>query len=297
MGSSETIDIGFGFDANYAPHTASTLASLVRHTRAQRFRFTMLHAGVDREMQRKIESVAPESEYLWREIQDSDAPAMDAKGHINRATLFRLGLEKYAPADCKRILYLDSDLTALRDIRPLWETDLEGRPIAAVVDAYLDPAAFARTWGLSGEDGYFNAGVLLIDLERVRKEKLFTRALELIAGRSADMPYSDQDALNIVFWTRWTRLAPVWNIQRHMIIPEGEHALPTDRQLGQARPGIVHFMGAEKPWLPNTWHPWSWTYWENLQRTPFLQSVADKFGMNAFKRFRLRLRWMRRRPY
>ena len=92
------------------------------------------------------------------------------------------------------------------------------------------------------------------------------------------------------------RLDPAWNIQRHMIIPEHEHALPTDRQLGRERPGIVHFMGPAKPWMPDTWHPWSWAYWDNLQRTPFLQQVADKFGMSAFKRFRLHLRWLRRGP-
>lgn len=298
MSAVRPIDIGFGFDINYAPHTASVLASLVRHARGQRFRITMLHAGVDRDTQAKIESVAPEHEYRWCEIQDADVPDVGNRSisHINRATLFRLGLEKYAPADCARILYLDSDITILRDVRDLWAVDLEGQPIGAVIDAYLDPAKFAQTWKLEGEGAYFNAGILLIDLDQVRSEKLFSRTIELIAAQGADMPYSDQDALNAVFWRRWKRLDPAWNIQRHMIIPEHEHTLPTDRQLGRERPGIVHFMGPAKPWMPDTWHPWSWAYWENLQRTPFLQQVADKFGMSAFKRFRLHLRWLRRGP-
>jgi lipopolysaccharide biosynthesis glycosyltransferase len=53
------VDIGFGFDTEYALHTASTLASLVRHARGRRFRITMLHVGVGDDLKRKIESVAP----------------------------------------------------------------------------------------------------------------------------------------------------------------------------------------------------------------------------------------------
>lgn len=293
---SGVIDLGFGFDTNYAPHVASVLASVVRHARGQRFRITMLHAGVERALQERIEAVAPGHEYLWREIQDADVPQLGDRGHINRATLFRLGLEKYAPADCTRMLYLDSDITVLRDVRDLWAIDLQGQPIGAVIDAFLDPAKFAQTWKLDGAGAYFNAGVLLIDLAQVRAEKLFSRTIDLIAAQGADMPYSDQDALNAVFWRRWTRLDPAWNIQRHMVIPEGEHALPADRKLGRERPGIVHFMGPAKPWMPDTWHPWSWAYWDNLQRTPFLQEVAEKFGVNAYKRLRLHLRWLRRGP-
>lgn len=298
MSPARPIDVGFGFDANYAPHTASVLASLVRHARGQRFRFTLLHAGVDRATQAKIEAVAPEHHYHWCEIQDSDVPDIGDKriSHINRATLFRLGLEKYAPADCTRILYLDSDISILRDVRDLVAIDLEGAAVGAVVDSYLDAAAFAKQWKLEGEGDYFNAGVMVIDLAQVRAEKLFTRAIELVGAQGVDMPYSDQDALNAIFWRRWKRLDPAWNIQRHMIIPEGWRRPPADRLLGAERPGIVHFMGPAKPWMPETWHPWSWAYWENLQRTPFLQEVAHKFGMSAYKRFRLHLRWLRRGP-
>ena len=298
MSSLRPIDVGFGFDANYAPHTASALASLVRHAPGQRFRFTLLHAGVDKATQAKIEAVAPRHEFHWREILDSDVPDIGDKriSHISRATLFRLGLEKYAPEDCARILYLDSDITILRDVRDLMAIDLEGQPVGAVVDAYLDPAKFATQWELEGEGAYFNAGVMVIDLAQVRGEKLFARAIERIATRGVDMPYSDQDALNAVFWRRWKRFDPAWNIQRHMIIPEGWRRPPSDRLLGAERPGIVHFMGPSKPWMPDTWHPWSWAYWENLQRTPFLQEVADKFGMSAYKRLRLQLRWLRRGP-
>lgn len=293
---SGVIDLAFGFDRNYAPHAASALASVARHARGQRFRIIMLHAGIERPLQETIESVAPGHEYVWREILDADVPQLGDRGHINRATLFRLGLEQYAPSDCTRVLYLDSDIAVLRDVRDLWAIDLEGQPIAAAIDAYLDPVKFARAWKLDGEGAYFNAGVLLIDLAKVREEKLFGRTIDLIAHQGADMPYSDQDALNAVFWRRWTRLDPAWNIQRHMVIPEGEHALSEDRKLGRERPGIVHFMGPAKPWMPGTWHPWSWAYWDNLRRTPFMREVAEEHGIDLYKRLRLRLRWLRRGP-
>jgi lipopolysaccharide biosynthesis glycosyltransferase len=291
----DAIDIAFGFDANYAPHAAGVMAAVRRFAPGVQLRFIILHEGVEPELRRQMETVAPDATWLWREIVADDFPAFTDRGHINRSTLFRLGLEKHAPADCRRVLYLDADLAILSDVRPLWQTDLQGKPIAAVVDAYLDAAEFARRWGLEGEGAYFNAGVLLIDLEQVRRERLFVKAIEFIAAHEPELPYSDQDALNHVFWRNWRELDVAWNVQRFQAMPETARDLPEHKRLHGA-PAIVHFMGAEKPWLPGVWHPWAWTYWRNLAWTPFTGMIAEKYGVGALQRARLWLRWLRRRP-
>lgn len=288
------MDIALGFDANYAPHAASVMAAVRRFTPGVRLRFIILHEGVDGELRRKVESVAPDATWLWREIHPDDFPAFSDRDHLKRATLFRLGLEKHAPADCRRVLYLDSDLAILADLRPLWETDLEGHPLAAVIDAWVD-IEFTRRWGLEGEGPHFNGGVLLLDLEKVREEKLFTKAIEFVAAHEPELEYGDQDALNCVFWRRWKQLDVAWNVQRFQAMPETARDLPAHKRLHGA-PAIVHFTGPEKPWLPGIWHPWAWTYWRSLAQTPFAGEVAEKHGVGALQRARLWLRWLRRKP-
>jgi lipopolysaccharide biosynthesis glycosyltransferase len=292
----EDIDVAFGFDEPYTAHVAAIIASIARYSKGCNFRFIMLNFGVDRMRQVRIETLAPNARFFWVEIREDDLPAFEARRHLTRSTLFRLGLEKLAPPDCERVIYLDGDLTVIGDLKELWHCDLGGAPIGAVVDGLVDPAPFADRWGLSAGGRYFNAGVLLIDLKKVRAEQSFTTVIEFVAKHDLELPFNDQDALNWAFWNNWHALSVAWNVQRPMAVPWDAHKIPADKQLGGQRPLIVHYTGAEKPWLPTGYHPWSWLYWESLARTPFFYEVARTYRVNVLMRLRLRLRWMRRRP-
>lgn len=286
---SERIDIAMGFDDRYAPHAAAVIASIVRHAPGAVFRFIILHDGVTPTRQGAIESLAPGSRFVWTQVSDDDLPPWEY-GHISRATLFRLGLEKLGPVDCHRALYIDADVVVLDDVRKLAHVDLGANAIGAVRDRYVDAADFAQRWSLAADaPRYFNAGVLVIDLDRVRQEGVFSKAAEFIARyRQGKLPYGDQDALNYFFWDRWAELDPAWNVQSFM----------TSEEIAAAErgPALVHFVGPDKPWLPNIWHPWAWSYWESVKRTPFAAEVARTYKMDFYQMMRLRLKWWLRRP-
>lgn len=285
------VTIAMGFDAGYAPHAAAVVVSIVRHAPKGCFRFLMLHDGVGESVRRQVEAVAPKAEFLWREVGDDDVPAFATREHLTRATLFRLALEQLAPDDVARVIYLDVDIAVAHDLRELWAVDLGDNLVGAVTDDSVAPEALASRWGLAAGGGYFNAGVLLIDLARVRAEGVFSAALEFVATHGHDLPYNDQDALNWACWGRWRRLDRVWNVQRPaaMACDRG----PVDG-LQDAAPRIIHFTEAFKPWIRGAFHPWAWLYWRNLQQTPFLAEVARKSGIGRLERFRLWLRWLRR---
>jgi lipopolysaccharide biosynthesis glycosyltransferase len=288
---SERFDIAMGYDGNYAPHAASTIASVVRHSPGTRFRFLMLYADIPPDLKARVERAAPGQDFVWIAVNYNDMPTYTANEkmpYINRTTLFRLGLEFLAPSDARRVLYLDADLIVLNDVRELLELPFESHPLAAVEDAFLDADKFASRWNLPAGGGYLNAGVLLLDLEEIRREKLLTKALDFLAQNGAQLPFADQDALNWAFWKRWRVLDNCWNVQRQPGI--------VGEKRGESAPAIVHFTTQHKPWLAGMWHPWSWIYWDNLARTPFFDEVARREGVSFWTRQRLRLRWMRRRP-
>ena len=83
-----------------------------------------------------------------------------------------------------RVLYLDADTVVPGDLAELWETDVEGYEFAAVRDFYgkifLGP-------------GYFNAGVMLFNLARIRKTRLFEKSIDLLCRKRLFLP--DQTAL------------------------------------------------------------------------------------------------------
>lgn len=296
----EVIDVALGIDANYAVHAAAVIASVSRYGKASRFRFIIVQEGVGPDLQKQIERLAPNAAFVWIEIGNDDVPAFQAREHLTRSTLYRLGLEKLAPVDCRRIVYLDADITVIGDISELWRTDLQSRPLGAVVDGFLAPdygngQLFHERWSLP-EGKYFNAGILVIDLQQVREKKLFSKTIEFLAEHGRELPFNDQDALNHVFHNDWLPLSVAWNVQRRQSVSWEVRTIPAEMQLGDQRPLIVHYTGPEKPWLSTGYHPWSWIYWESLAHTPFLRAVAQRQGVNRFKRVKLWLRWMMCKP-
>src|SRR5262249_32029982 len=154
--------------------------------------------------------------------------------------------------------------------------------IGAVRDAYVDADAFAAKGGRpSGASLYFNAGMLVIDLERVRAEKSFSAALEFVVANNAELLLGDQDGLNYTFWGRWERIDPAWNVQRYLTPKErAEEQQEPMRRWRRRTPALVHFIGMENPWMPNVWHPWAWMYWTALKHTPFEREVAAAYKMD-----------------
>lgn len=87
-----------------------------------------------------------------------------------------------------RVLYLDCDTIIMRDISNFFHTDLGDSDIGCVLDN-----AHAGLF----KHRYFNAGVMLMDLEKIRHDGLMVTSRELIARKK--MKHPDQDAMNKIF--------------------------------------------------------------------------------------------------
>lgn len=98
-----------------------------------------------------------------------------------------------------KILYLDTDTVAFKDIGPLFDTDISNYPLAVVHDVMR--AA-----------NYFNSGVVLFNLTIIRKEKSFDAVRDYIFAHKMVMP--DQDTLNIVYKDRALFVDRKYNEQR-----------------------------------------------------------------------------------
>lgn len=126
--------------------------------------------------------------------------------HASKSTYYRLLLSEFLDPSIKEILYLDVDTLVLEDIRALFDnTDLSNHVAAVVLDAinaneYIDsistiyssndkkqyfPVKFSK---------YFNAGMLLINLDKWRQDNIGLKCIDLI---KVGLPFLDQDALNI----------------------------------------------------------------------------------------------------
>lgn len=89
-----------------------------------------------------------------------------------------------------KLLYLDYDVVARKDIGELYHTDISDYEMAGVLD-YYGSWFFYRSWP---RRDYVNSGVLLLNMDMIRRTALFARCRELMKTKWMFMP--DQSALN-----------------------------------------------------------------------------------------------------
>lgn len=178
------------------------------------------------------------------------------------------------PRRVRRMLYLDADVLILDDVSRLWRTSLQGKILGAVQDVgfmLLEEANLPMDGReVPPSSKYFNSGVLLLDLDRWRRENCTEETLLYLRNHRARVAFPDQDALNVVCAGQWRELPMRWNCSLHASLsrlPSLSLEEQVDHSEAVARPGILHFMGTPKPWEKGCTHRrvFLWHYY--LDRT------------------------------
>lgn len=198
----------------------------------------------------------------------------------------RLWVHEFFPPGIDRVLYLDADLVVTGSIAPLWNADLGGALLGAVDIPGSDRGV--AMLGMRAEDGYFNSGVLLIDVAqwratRANEEVLaYMRANPVLGGN----PVFDQDALNACFYSRTKRLDYRWNVIRPFFhAPPTLPLEPSELMTICREARIIHFNGGSKPWSYFCDHPRRSEYRKYLRMTEWRDFVpADRTPLNRMRR-------------
>lgn len=146
-----------------------------------------------------------------------------------------------------KAVFLDSDLVVNLDIAELYEIDIEGYYLAGVKDIFpIQYPNFARDYArdnnLAGFEDYINCGVLLMNLDMIRRDGLVQKFLDGIKDNNR---FVDQDILNRVCHGNIKILPWRFNMTPRNTEEEFDILLGTDRGEGSE---IVHYCGPDKPW-------------------------------------------------
>ena len=173
-------------------------------------------------------------------------------GRITVSTMDRLFLPLLLP-ELPRVVYMDVDTLVLGDVTELARIDLDGHA-AAVRDSNISAAA---EWASAGRrlptelatelrrsaghaHGFgvpaINAGVLVMDLERMRKDDFTSRYL----GLGERYGLHDQDTMLLYLGPDRVHLPARWN------------ALPVHEDVED--PAVIHWASLTKPWEDELTH-------------------------------------------
>ncbi|KXT74715.1 putative CDP-glycerol:glycerophosphate glycerophosphotransferase [Streptococcus sp. DD10] len=181
--------------------------------------------------------------------------------HIHYAAYFRYCIPEIVEE--ARVLYLDCDMIFTEDLSPLFEVDLKGYGLGAVVDKPTTTEGF-------------NSGLLLID--RIWwQENQVTENLVALTEKHHHEVYGDQGILNLYFKERWYRLPWTYNLQVGSDKDQYHYGDLAWYDAFKGIPAVIHYTSHNKPWTShrfNRFREMWWFYyalsWEEiLLRKPF----------------------------
>ena len=298
---SAPIVIAVALDSRYPPWTATLLRSCVRANPSSSICFEILHDRTlsDEDCERLAETgTSSRSSVRFHSVARDDLSDLPTTPLFGSIVWLRFWLPELL-LDRSRVIYLDSDTLVMSDLQGLWETPLDPHPLGAVANV-VEPAArpHVRALGIQYPGGFFNSGVLLMDLDRMRTEGSSEQLFKAAADLRESLVWPDQDALNLVFADRWFPLHPRWNTQNSFwawrqwaVEVFGETVVAE----AASQPGIRHFEGPgiSKPWHYLCPYPGRKEYRALLAETPWAGTpLEDSTAATWFLRvFRGKMRY------
>lgn len=222
---------------------------------------------------------------------------MPKVGHFTRGTYLRLLIPEVLNA-YEKIVYLDVDIVVKKDIAELHNIDLENNYLGAVQDLAMlvflkfNKLDFGKIYNGSVEDylkkylnfqetsQYFNAGVLLLNLKKMRESHLPQELLKTLSEKTCK--FVDQDILNSVFNNKGILfLDRRWNVftanngNLNTFWKELPLYYQNEYLFTRADPYIIHYIGPKKPWSDYE-EDFAPSWWENALKSPMLPLIYKK---------------------
>lgn len=255
------IPIVLATDKNYLSPTYITILSMIENKNSSStYDIKILASG---------EISDSEKEFFYKMIQDRNDILINFismkdqfsgvdthSNYITKATYYRLLLPELL-TQYSYCLYLDTDIIICDDLQQLYSAseELGEEYLIAGVKELPDCIPHYHELGMKSAEGYFNAGVIILNLDLIRKQNLQEQMLLEVSKKHL---YHDQDILNMICKGKIKYLPVKFNkmIKYFYIFPGMDCLTETAKKYyGEKEyedaikhPVILHYSSPVKPW-------------------------------------------------
>lgn len=281
----QTIPIFFAFNNDYIEPASVAFFSLLNKARSTIF-FDMyvLHSDISTSRQQVLFNIVSrfKNAKLTFISVGSEFNDIFSKGNYSLGTagskftsdtLTRCFASRFFPQYSK-IIYSDVDVIFVNDISELYDIDLNGKYFAGVKNAFTKFSEYELSH-LSSQnyamlkDKYIAGGIFVMNLEKIREDKLDTKMLAIANDNSIIKRWPDQDIINIASEGK-VAFIPLnyisYPYMKDLLNNPSFTSVFTREELYDSiiNPKIIHF-ASNKPWNsnPNYSNLW-WTYFDYL---------------------------------
>lgn len=233
------MQIAYGVDRNFIRPMGISMTSILEHNPQAQFHVFL--DDISSEDKKRIQETVDHyhTSCTLYYVDSSIFKTFPVRSTWSVAVYFRFFTAETLYGKSDRLLYVDADVLCVGKIDKLFSMDMKGNTIAAVPDpSFQDENAkhkHMRGIGCQGTD-YFNAGIILIDLNKWHTEQISDKAIQLLSENpNRWIVAQDQDVLNVLMANKTYWLPVKYNYRATL-----EDIYPDV--------ALVHYSGSPKPW-------------------------------------------------
>lgn len=283
---------------NYVPYLAVLVKSIIENTESTNLiDIIILYCILSEKNKNELSKIVEKEKNVTVCFKDVNAyftdkelfvGGKDNSAYLSKETYFRLVTPQILPR-YNKALYLDSDIVVQENWIRIFDIDIQDYYVAAVNDIWGNWECFLHNselkkyrkeeLNLENPVNYFNAGVLLINLDRFRKEYRENELIDLAMSRN--WRKHDQDLLNYICkgnvkWLdyRWNLIeCPSKKAKTTISCDEYERYMKSYNT-----PYIVHY-ATRKPWYILDMM-YAELFWQYAFKTPYKEFLLKQFVKN-----------------
>lgn len=274
----QIIPIFFSSDDNYIPFLSVAINSLISNaSKEYNYEIIILNSGLSSDNMEKIskydkenikikfEDVRPKIKDIVKDLE------LRLRDYYSISIFYRLFIPSLFK-EYKKAIYLDADIVLVDDISKLYNEEIDEFLVAGVPDEVVNNNVYFREYSVKSLDlepgNYFNSGVLLMNLEKFREEKIEEKFLHIISKYNFDVIAPDQDYLNFLCKGKVKYINRGWDR-----MPNPDETF-NDNDLH-----LIHFNMFQKPWNYDNvlYEEYFWKYANDTEFYNEISSMRGKY--------------------
>lgn len=230
--------IVFTFDDKYCDFAKPAISMVLDNIDVGSYEFFVLHQkdNLSDENIRRLKKIFINLQFI--EIDNKFIDEIELFHHFTKTTLARLFIGSVLPKYINRAIYLDVDITIMKNINQILNAQ------------FLEVIAASPNKPYENEE--MNTGFLIINLKKWRELEIEKKIKKIISDKAIIHEFADQNIINMIFDQNYFKLSVVYNFQQSFEMDEKIQKLVFDgsnvAKYSKEDIYIYHFSGNQKPW-------------------------------------------------
>lgn len=262
----------------------------------------LLGDGISSENKDILESIAKQYNRVFTliDVPDLNIPEKLSSSRWPKSAFTRMFAGNLMPTDIEKVIYLDCDTIINGSIEELNGCFSEDNAVSGVKDCVSRP--YKNKIGIVENGSYINAGVLLLNLTKLRKLDISAMIASFIEKYESAISYADQDILNGIFQGVFGIVPPQYDLMtlvseytydelRQLRHPDNYY---TELEIRESKenPRIIHYttcMLNIRPWCQGSKHTYAHLFDTYQRMSPWAErekSIAN-FTSKEYKVIKL----------